>query len=135
MVVDNAHIVLYGLLTILGAWSICWLITGLYKSQTDKEHRYYWLTHAVWVTVNLTIFGFGLFAISNATLDTEFVTLQRNIVAVNALLDIGYMAVAKYLQKTERPNRQQIGKAIFIQGLFLLILDSIFAVIFTLLLL
>ncbi len=134
MIVDNADIALYGLLSILGIWSVGWLVAGLYKANADNDRKYYWLTHAAWVLINLVIVGFGLLTISDATFDTEFVTMQRNIVAANVLLDIGYILIAKHLQKHKKSKLQQIGGAVFIQGLFLLILDSIFAVFFTLLL-
>lgn len=135
MIVDNADVALYVLLAILGIWSVGWLVVGLYKSHTNSKQKYYWLTHAAWVLVNLVIVGFGLLTVSDATLDTEFVTFQRNLVAINALLDIGYIVIAKLLQRHAKESIQQAGKAIFVQGLFLLLLDITFAIIFTLLLL
>lgn len=134
MIIDNAELTLYVLLITLGVWSLVWLVFGVYKALADSNRKYYWLTHAAWVLVNLVIVGFGLFTVADATLDTEFVTMQRNIVAANALLDIGYILIAKHLQKHEKLTMQHIGGAIFIQGLFLLILDIVFTVIFTLLL-
>lgn len=135
MILNNADIALYTLLLTLGVWSIIWLVVSVLQWRTDTKRKYYWLTHIAWVSVNILIAGFGFITLSDATFDTDFVTFQRNLVAVNALLDIGYIVIARLLQRHAKESIQQAGKAIFVQGLFLLLLDVTFAIIFTLLLL
>jgi hypothetical protein len=134
MMIDSATVAIYGLLTVLGVWSATWLVLGISKAIADKQRKIYWYTHAGWVGVNLCIVSVGLITLGGATFDREFVTLQRNIVGVNAALDIGYLFIAKWLQTKSRLSMKQIGEAVYIQGLFLLVLDVVFTILLTILL-
>jgi hypothetical protein len=89
------------------------------------KNKIYWQTHIIWSLINVIIAGYSL--ISTAQIDsftTERATSLRNIVAVNIILDILYIIVALVLKKSENTNKNNIGRAVLIQGSFLLFLDT-----------
>ena len=126
---------IYSLLFLLAAWSLGWMLHAGVKLYHSKKRDYYYLTHIVWALVNIAIAVFGFISVKSNLIDDNFASMQRNIIAFNVLLDIGYILLAKRMRKSSRKNIVGAGKAVMMQGAFLLVLDSAFATILTLILL
>jgi hypothetical protein len=116
---------------VLLAWSLFWILYSLNSLRKTTDKRIYWQTHIVWSLINVIIAGYSL--ISTRLVETftyDRAVSLRNIVAVNIFLDVVYIVLAIFLQKSKSTNKQNIGRAIFIQGIFLLLLDTAIVVTF-----
>lgn len=103
----------------LMVWALLWLglaLAGLWQTQSPRW-RGFWLMSGGWALINATIALWGLLAPA-AELD-----YLRQVLWINAGLDLGYLALAVGLMRRSQPMQQGFGQAIAIQGLFLLIFD------------
>lgn len=108
-------------MVILLCWSIVWIALGIkYKESKGYE----WKTHLYWNVVNLLIaLGSLVFLLSQPTLSADTVQLLRTIVLVNVFFDIGYVVTSIILRKKRSNSMNEVGKALTVQGAFLLVLD------------
>ena len=123
----NAETVTYVFLGLLAVWSIGWLGYSVYRLRVDGRappRSNFWITHLIWSNINLAIAGLSLRSTLQAELfDDDYVRTQRSLVGFNLLLDLVYLAVAYKLVKSKKQSLQESGKAITIQGGFLLVFD------------
>jgi hypothetical protein len=103
----------------LMVWALLWLglaLAGLWRAQ-PLRWRAFWLMSGGWALINGIIALWGLLA-PPAELD-----YLRQVLWINAVLDLGYLALAVGLMRRSQPMQQGFGQAIAIQGLFLLLFD------------
>lgn len=110
---------------VLLLWSLSWIVYAVFRLRKSTDKKLYWQTHFVWSLINILISGNSLIS----TVQTDMFTSDRaislrNIVAINILLDVVYIAVAIVLKKSEDINKIDVGRAILVQGSFLLLLDT-----------
>lgn len=130
---------------VLGAWSVINMGSGaILQTQTEGESKYFHSMNLIWNTVNFAIAGYGLYSIKKAdpgSLDAAAsIKAQHHIQKVllfNAGLDVGYIMLGLWYHErgnsssdTEEANRRRgYGKSIMLQGGFLLLFDSITALV------
>lgn len=108
-------------MVLLLCWSIIWITLGI-KHKESKG--YVWKTHLYWNVVNLLIaLGSLVFLLSQSTLSADTVRLLRTIVLVNVFFDIGYVVTSIVLRNKNSNSMNDVGKALTVQGAFLLVLD------------
>lgn len=101
------------------AWSVPWTLVGSTVGLTSNDpwQRYFWLTNSVWAAVNSGIALVGL-------LGPEPEKSQlRNLLYINAGLDLLYIAGGLALALRPDPRSQGAGWAIALQGAWLLLFD------------
>ncbi|AWR86099.1 DUF6992 family protein [Meiothermus taiwanensis] len=101
------------------AWSVPWSLVGSIVGLTSEDpwQRSFWLTHSVWAAVNSGIALVGL-------LGPEPEKSQlRNLLYINAGLDLLYIAGGVALALQPDPRSQGAGWAIALQGAWLLLFD------------
>jgi len=122
---------------ILGSWAIGNMALSTFRLQSSNpETQAYHQMNLAWNAVNLVIAGFGYYGGMNAAGDltlAESILEQNKISKVllfNTALDLGYMVGGAYLlersKNSDQPERfQGFGKAVIVNGAFLLVFDSI----------
>lgn len=115
----------------LTVWSLAWILLSVVKIKSGSTRKIMWQTHFVWSCVNLIIAAYSLVS----TLSISEYSYQRgvdmkNIVAINILLDIGYLLFAVALFMSKKEKLHYVAQAIVVQALFLLLLDSIIVLYF-----
>jgi hypothetical protein len=116
---------------VLLAWSLTWIVFAAIKLRKSNSEKIYWQTHIFWGVINTLIASYSL--ISTAQIDyftSDRAVSLRNVVAINIFLDVFYIAFALILKKSENEIKKQIGRAVLVQGLFLLILDTVIVMTF-----
>jgi len=129
----SADLIFYLLLfmIILLSWAVAWMVLSLYKIRTRAKSTLYWQANFVWNVVNFFIAIISIYTTAKLeAISFEHAVTMRNIVAVNVLLDVVYIMVAIVLMKSTNSKKQQIGKAVLVQGLFLLVLDIAIVAVF-----
>jgi hypothetical protein len=116
--------------------------SGIAAGQTTGETKQFHRMNVYWNLVNLGIAGFGLLGARKQNPDTESLkdAVQRHnqmkkVLAINAGLDVVYMAGGAYLanrdNNPETADRNRgFGKAIIVQGGFLMAFDVVNYLIF-----
>lgn len=101
------------------AWSVPWTLVGSSVGllSNDPWQRSFWLTNSVWAAVNSGIALVGLLG-----LEPDLVQL-RNLLYINAGLDLLYIAGGITLALQSDPRSQGAGWAIALQGAWLLLFD------------
>jgi hypothetical protein len=121
---------------ILGSWALLNLLVGTIRGlQTRGQVQAFHQMNAYWNLVNLGIAGFGYWQASQVSLMVncwEVLVAQQQIEKVllfNAALDLAYMAIGFFLiergRRMEKERSIGFGKAILLQGIFLLLFDGI----------
>lgn len=101
------------------AWSVPWILVGSTVGLTSNDpwQRSFWLTNSVWAAVNSSIALAGL-------LGPEPEKSQlRDLLYINAGLDLLYIAGGLTLALQPDPRSQGAGWAIALQGAWLLLFD------------
>ena len=122
----------------LGGWALGNIALGLaLRARTDGVDRRFHEMNAIWNVVNLGIAGFGLYSALREPLVADVLTAFgsdlkfQKVLLFNAGLDVGYLLGGLYL--TERSRREGVdrdqllgyGRAVMLQGGFLLVFDLI----------
>ena len=116
-----------GAMGALASWSVANLAVGIPAGlRSEDRSASFWLGNAAWNTVNLGIAGLGALGIRKRTLagDPGPVELARQhrrlrtALAINAGLDIAYIATGLVLRGLVPPSaqRQGLGDALVLQG-------------------
>ncbi|MFN3391614.1 MAG: DUF6992 family protein [Meiothermus ruber] len=105
--------------TRLLAWSVPWTLVGSTVGLTsdDPWQRSFWLTNSVWAAVNSGIALVGLLGPEPGK------DSLRNLLYINAGLDLLYIAGGVVLALQPDPRSQGAGWAIALQGAWLLLFD------------
>lgn len=113
-------------------------VSGIAVGQTQGEAKYFHQMNLYWNAVNLGIAGVGLLGLRKQNPDTETLgeavqkhEAMKRTLLFNAGLDVAYIAGGLYL--TERANSHPdqadklrgYGKAVMVQGAFLLAFDVV----------
>jgi hypothetical protein len=101
------------------AWSVPWSLVGSTAGllSEDPFRRSFWLTNAIWASVNSGIALAGLLGAEPAS------DQLRTILYVNAGLDVLYIAGGVALALQQDSRMQGAGWAIILQGSWLLVFD------------
>ncbi len=120
---------------ILGTWAVVNLVWGAVASfRTRGQTQAFHQMNAYWNLVNLGIAGYGFWQAKQVAVLNfwEVLVTQQQIEKVllaNATLDFGYIALGLYLiergRRLEKDKWLGFGKSIVLQGVFLLLFDSI----------
>ena len=124
---------------LLVAWSVGNILLGLYKfGKYDKKTQAFgfWKMTWMWNLVNLTIVVFALLGLEQSTIDPSnqqqiinTIADLREILFANFIVDWFYMLggflLAKYGLRKNNMRLVGYGRAIIVQGLFLLVLDLV----------
>jgi hypothetical protein len=125
-----------GAMLTLGGWAVGNLVAGpVLAARTTGAAREFWIMNAGWNVVNLAIAGWALSAgrpdpeAWQSLADVELARGQfRRLLWINAGLDVGYVATGAWLaRRGDRlgSDRQSgFGRAVVVQGLFLLVFDT-----------
>jgi hypothetical protein len=103
----------------LMAWSLLWLgaaVVGLWRAQ-HPLWRAFWLMSGVWALID------ALIAMGGWLGSEPSPNSLRQVLLINAGLDVLYIAVGGWLWSRETPMLKGFGLAILIQGIFLLCFD------------
>ena len=121
----------------LAAWGGSSAVVGAVASRLSKDPQWqaFHEMNAAWGAVNLTLAGAGLWSASRETSPHKQRERWLNypaIFALNAGLDVGYIAAGAWLWKSgeEQADATKIGRghAVMLQGGALLIFDAVMAV-------
>ena len=125
-------------MTVLGGWAVGNIALGTTLYLTGAGDEAFWQMNALWNTVNLTLAAAGLLQAARGevpvTLPAEITAQHRleKILLVNAGLDVGYMAAGLLLTQIEQgrfaASHPGWGRALVVQGAFLLVFDVVMAV-------
>lgn len=122
---------------VLGSWAVGNMVTsGVLRSQTTGETRYFHEMNVFWNVVNLGLAGSSLYAVYHSD-PGSFNTVQtlaeqqkiEQLLLFNAGLDVGYIMTGFYLRErslraTNKPERLKgYGNSLLLQGGFLLLFD------------
>lgn len=135
---EQASILRAGML-VLGGWAILNILLASFKlTTTTRALRYFYQMNLYWNIVNLVIAAIALHHIvssGDVAMDlTESIQQHvwyKKILYLNIGLDMAYMALGAYLKQRSRTaifKAEQLmgwGRAIILQGLFLLLLDVV----------
>ncbi len=123
-------------MAILAVWAAFWAGFSVTRyNSKDKAKKAFWRMSLYWGIINLAVAAFGL--VQTQTRKNEFIqsrSLQEQqvtIVGINVHLDVLYIVIAAILvisAHKKTPRRLGYGKAILVQGLFLLIFDIILVI-------
>jgi hypothetical protein len=126
---------------ILGGWAVANIAVGAVGFGLERDERVRWLHlgNASWNLVNLGLALAGLIgdwgkdpAGFDAKQSLEASNTQEKILLVNAGLDVAYLAAGAFLwqrgEATLDPRLTGFGQALLIQGAFLLVFDTVLAV-------
>lgn len=123
-------------MVILNIWAFTNILLWGMKSKTAKgKMKYYWQMNGLWNIVNLSIVFISLLlAFINAdTFNTNQGTQELLIwiVAINILLDLGYVAAGLVIESRGKSKDLDqylgYGMSIQLQGAFLFFFDTIFS--------
>lgn len=105
--------------TRLLTWSLPWALVGSTVGllSNDPWLRSFWLTHSVWAAVNS---GIALVGLLGPEPDKNGL---RDLLYINAGLDLLYIASGVFLALQSEPRNQGAGWAISLQGAWLLWFD------------
>jgi hypothetical protein len=120
----------------LGGWAVGNLAAGpALAAVTSGSARQFWVMSAGWNVVNLAIAGWALTA--GRPDPAEWQTLMdveqaqgafRRLLWINAGLDVGYVATGAWLAsrgaRTGSDRQLGFGRAVMVQGVFLLVFDT-----------
>lgn len=121
---------------ILGAWAVASMALSASQLRKEPLQQAYHQMNLGWNTVNLAIAGFGLYQSLNAATDLslseslqEQISIEK-ILAINAALDVAYMAggfyLREYANRSDNPQRYEgFGRAVIVNGAFLFAFDVI----------
>lgn len=116
----DAKLVFGFFMLVLTSWAVYWLVKSYKFQKNDLKYK----THFYWNIVNLIIaFGSLVFLFSQDSLSDSIINVLTIIVLINVFFDIGYVVVAQLLSRQENQKYKEVGSALNIQGIFLLILD------------
>ena len=110
------------LLAILLAWSFVWLtaaVVALYDG-CGEIWRHFWFMSGLWAAIDAGIAWYGLVAAPMPNADLA------PILRFNAGLDVVYVLIGVALLTRRSPRMLGFGRAVVVQGLFLLALDVTF---------
>ncbi len=125
---------------VLGSWAAGNIILNpILGSKTNGSDKYFYQMNTWWNVVNLAIAGFGYYNAASddpSTFDAlsslqEQQSIEK-ILLVNAALDVGYILGGLYMKERSLnidKNADRLhgfGRAIILQGTFLLVFDAIF---------
>ncbi|WP_027883624.1 DUF6992 family protein [Meiothermus rufus] len=101
------------------AWSVPWALVGssLGLLSENPAQRSFWLTHAIWASVNS---GIALVGLLGPEPEKAYL---RDLLYLNAGLDLLYIAGGIYLALRPEARSQGAGWAIVLQGTWLLLFD------------
>jgi len=122
---------------VLLGWGVANLLLGLKNCRSKRpRHRAFWRMNFAWGAINALIAGFALrsLVVNQARLtDSEYQNDQIRIIVFNVLLDFIYVVVGLLVYRAGKKKAslkaQGFGAAIVLQGSFLLVLDTVLAVI------
>jgi hypothetical protein len=110
------------LLAVLLAWALAWLTAAFVAPYAGcgETWRHFWFMSGLWAAIDAGIAWYGLVAppMPNADLAA--------ILRLNAGLDVVYVLVGVALLTRRSPRMTGFGRAVVVQGLFLLALDVTF---------
>ncbi|MDW8356480.1 MULTISPECIES: hypothetical protein [unclassified Thermus] len=100
-------------------WSVPWSLAGALGGilSEDPKGRSFWLTNALWTSVNSAVALVGLLSPEPSRAEL------RDILYLNAALDLLYIAGGIWLATRPDPRLQGAGWAVGLQGGFLLVFD------------
>lgn len=113
---------------ILLAWGVANTVGGLVGQSQKSGNKDFWTMNAGWGAVNAAIAGASLLFDKEKTTQEEQQKEIRQfskILAINAGLDVGYMATGIAMKNASRPTTQQFGNSVVLQGLWLFGFDAI----------
>ncbi len=123
---------------ILGSWALTnFAVSGYSMTRQEDRQFYFHQMNVLWNTVNLTIAGFGYAGAVRSGTDAGFAETLREyrsfskVLAVNAALDVGYIAAGFYLKSRGAGSEQHgerligYGNSLILQGGFLLAFDAV----------
>lgn len=101
------------------AWSVPWTLAGSTAGllSDDPWQRSFWLTNSLWAAVNSSIALVGLLG------SEPDKNNLRDLLYINAGLDVLYIAGGAFLALQPDPRSQGVGWAIALQGAWLLLFD------------
>lgn len=126
-------------ITILLIWAVACIFVGAYFwfKSSKKEQRAFFQMTFLWGIINLCIAAGSIFYFS--TLDPKLIDLKtiiytgftiEKLLLFNAGLDIAYVAIGSFLHERGSHTKSALlkgyGRAIWIQGGFLLVFDIVF---------
>ena len=128
-------------LGVLGGWAVGNIAVGAVGAALANDERVRWihLGNLFWNTVNLALSVVGLasqWKTDPASLDAKQ-SLQASsssgaVFGINAGVDLGYLASGAFLWQRGEANRDSrmvgLGQALLLQGAFLLVFDTVMAV-------
>ncbi|MCS7058403.1 MAG: hypothetical protein NZ849_11170 [Meiothermus sp.] len=100
-------------------WSVPWSFAGALGGilSEDPKGRSFWLANALWTSVNSAVALVGLLSPEPSRAEL------RDILYLNAALDVLYIAGGLWLATRSDPRLQGAGWAVVLQGGFLLVFD------------
>ena len=112
-------------------WALVWMVVSVRKIKDGAPNKLYWQTHLAWSIVNVGIAIYSVITLLRLrTYTYERAVDMKNIVAINILLDIGYIAVALLLLRSKNLKLHLVARALVVQALFLIVLDSVIVLYF-----
>mgnify|MGYP005836569745 FL=1 len=104
-------------------WSVSWMAASIVALSVCRREgwRAFWLVSGIWCVVNSAIALAGLMGTPAA------LPALRRLLLINAGLDVAYVAVGAILASRPSPRLRGSGLAVVVQGLFLLIFDTLHA--------
>lgn len=106
-------------------WAISWIGLSSWKLYRRDEQRSFWTTSLLWNCINLLIAFYSLAVLRLGDYSLATARSQRSVVAINIFLDMLYLLVAWMLLRSVKQTYVQVGRAIAIQAVFLLVLDTL----------
>ena len=121
---------------VLGAWSLASLAAGVPMAfSSDHFARDFGYQNIAWGAIDGAIAGFGYRGamrkqLSNASLEYDLLNAVEQakfarVLKINAILDVGYVAVGSGLLLSRKENLRGHGAGVLTQGAFLLLFDGI----------
>lgn len=120
---------------VLSVWSIAFLVASFVKQKhlvKGTDQAYQWQMHRLWVIVNLVIVAISIPFLATRWqrlgFESELQYQTAMIIGINVWFDCLYILAGLSMRRTKRKVSGRIrgyGRAIVIQGLFLLFLDAI----------
>lgn len=115
-------------MTVLLAWGSLNITHGLRAYHSHEViKRYFWQMNLYWGIMNFLLAGSTLIVLNLHKLNVAHQT-QLHVIAVNIILEIGYIAIGLAMAGLKRnqltPRRFGFGLSIAMQGAFLLLFDT-----------
>ncbi len=114
-------------LVTLGTWSVLSIAAGGagLALSADPFARAIATQALAWGTIDGGIAAFGALQPGNVEDPARRQEDLARLFGINALLDVGYLALGAWLASSDRPEQRGHGTGVLIQGLFLLVLDGV----------